>query len=121
MKSNMKTALCLPTSKVIPESDIFKKEILKNLCDHDRMFFIEAEKMLKTKVDATMRYGISTWDSLGSKGMFVDLNRKYWRLRDYLWNGNERMSSEKLSDTLYDLAVYCLLLVMLLRKEGKNV
>jgi len=53
-------------------------------------------------------YGVECWQVLGAKGCFVDLNRKYWRLKTLVWDGNPSMvTEEKIFETVLDLANHC--------------
>lgn len=94
---------------------VWNKE--QNLNSHDLEFLALIEELKKIKFDATKRYGSKGWNSLGEKGLFVDINRKYRRLRYYLWEENKQMTSETIEDTLFDLANYCILTIMALRKQ----
>lgn len=80
-------------------------------------FAIQLKQLLEIYCDAQIRYGNTAWNSLGSKGIFVDFNRKYQRIKHYVWEDNRQMSSEKIEDTLYDCAIYVLFLIASLGEE----
>jgi hypothetical protein len=86
---------------------------------HNNMFKMLVGKMLSIKTDATARYGVESWNSLGPKGIFVDINRKFARVKHFVWEGNDQATSENIEDTLFDMAVYSLLMVMSLRGREK--
>lgn len=63
-------------------------------------------------------YGVRCWQELGAKGLFADINRKYWRLRNIIWDGNEPMvSDENIRDTVLDLANHCIQLAIMLKEN----
>jgi hypothetical protein len=85
--------------------------------EHNRRFEALAEKMLAVKIDATARYGVESWNSLGSKGVFVDINRKFRRVKNFVWEDHNQTTSENIEDTLLDMAAYSLLMIMSLRDK----
>lgn len=93
----------------------------KELRDHNNKFLAVVNEMKKTKLDATRRYGAGCWNSLGARGLFADLNRKYFRVKHLVWEGNDLKTSETIEDTLMDMAVYSLLMIMSLRDENTKV
>jgi len=68
------------------------------------------------KYDATLRYGTQN-HNLGSKGLFVELDRKNQRLKRFLWD-EKRTTSENLKNTLQDLVIYGVLTIMQAELEG---
>ncbi len=85
--------------------------------EHNRRFEALAEKMLAVKIDATARYGVESWNSLGEKGVFVDINRKFMRVKNFVWEDHNQTTSENIEDTLLDMAAYSLLMIMSLRDK----
>lgn len=75
-------------------------------------------KMVAIKQDATKRYGPEACFSLGSKGLYADINRKVQRIKRFVWDDKRETTSENVEDTLFDLAAYSLLMIMSLRREG---
>jgi len=64
-------------------------------------------------------YGVECWQILGIKGVFADLNRKYWRIKNIIWDGNdETVKDEKIYDTVLDLANHCLQMAIYLRHKN---
>lgn len=74
--------------------------------DHMRQFDRAMSEVRRTKVDGVKRYGAGSWNSLGMHGIFVDLNRKFQRLKKWFWDEEPEPSSEKVRDTLLDNVVY---------------
>lgn len=88
--------------------------------DHDKEFAELAVRMCEIKFDATKRYGPQT-NTLGPKGAFNDLARKYHRIKRDVWEDCGEMTSEKIEDTLLDCAAYALLLLMsLIGERSRN-
>lgn len=85
---------------------------------HDSEFTELALQMCKVKFDATRRYGPAA-GTLGTKGLFCDLNRKFQRIKRYLWEEHREATKEEIEDTLFDNAVYSLLMIMELKSENK--
>ena len=95
-----------------------KRIIIEANNSHDADFLILVEQMCKTKLDATKRYG-QVCGTLGSKGLFCDLNRKYQRIKRWVWEGQKEATSENIEDALFDNAIYSLLMIMELRQEKR--
>lgn len=54
-------------------------------------------------------YGVECWQILGARGCFADINRKYWRLKTLVWEGNpSKVPEEKVLETVLDLANHCI-------------
>jgi len=79
---------------------------------HDEAFGLLVAEMLLKEKDGTKRYGPKGWNSLGAKGIFVDINRKYCRMRHVVWDGDDSITSERFEDTCFDMAVYSLFMIM---------
>jgi predicted SAM-dependent methyltransferase len=105
----------VPINKDSIHNEMFNEELIKI---GKRAFRKEMKAILAIKVDATMRYG-SNPAPLGLKGIFADLNRKFTRLKRWLWE-DEKATSENIIDTLYDNAIYSLLAVMRIKEDEKN-
>ena len=86
---------------------------------HDREFKELVKCMVDIKTDATRRYGVGCWNSLGPKGLFADINRKYHRMKNFVWDESQKPSSENFEDTCLDMAVYSLLMIMSWRRTQK--
>lgn len=56
---------------------------------------------------------------LGTKGQFSDLNRKYWKLKRALWDGEE-LIGESIEEICSDLIGHCLLTLLFLDIERKE-
>jgi hypothetical protein len=87
---------------------------------HDLEFLQAVEKLVATKLDGTKKYGSTAWATLGSKGIFVDINRKYQRLKKFIWNEEVEVCSERLEDTCIDLAAYALFMYMAIKEEERK-
>jgi len=85
--------------------------------EHNKAFETLAERMLSIKIDGTARYGADSWNSLGSRGVFVDINRKFRRVKNFVWDEHNQTTSENIEDTLFDMAVYSLLMILSLRNK----
>lgn len=81
----------------------------------DRLVSI-LDEIRELKLDATRRYGTQN-HNLGTKGLYVELDRKNQRLKRFLWDG-QTTTSENLKDTLQDNAVYSILTIMQAELEG---
>jgi hypothetical protein len=90
------------------------------LVEHNIEFLLLVKEVVETKLDGSRRYGCGTWNSLGAKGLFADINRKFGRLRMFVWEGMRLMSKENIEDTLRDMAVYAVFMIMSLRREAKD-
>lgn len=55
---------------------------------------------------------------LGLAGQFSDINRKFWKLKRAMWDGEE-LSQEGLEEVLSDMIGHCLLSIAMVR-EGKH-
>lgn len=86
-----------------------------NIAVSERLDYV-MDEIVELKKDATKRYGTDP-AMLGSKGIFVDINRKWARAKRFLWDG-ETATSENIKDTLQDLAVISILAIMQCEIEG---
>ena len=73
-------------------------------------------KIMRIKIDASKRYG-SDPAPLGTKGLFADLNRKFRRTERFFWDRVQDTGNENILDTLYDGAVYYILMAMAFEQE----
>lgn len=81
--------------------------------------FVEVlEHVAKQRLNGIERYGINTYGELGCKGIFVDVNRKFVRLKRHFWEGKD-IGSEKITDSMLDSIVYNIFLMIQYRKDGK--
>lgn len=55
-------------------------------------------------------------DSLGARGQFADINRKYWKLRRALWEG-EDLTGESLIEVCHDLVGHLWLTIDFLNQQ----
>lgn len=53
---------------------------------------------------------------LGAKGQFSDINRKFWKLKNAIWDG-QKMNGEQVPEILNDIISHCFLMMMCL-EEG---
>lgn len=60
-------------------------------------------------------YGDS-WRLLGAKGQFSDINRKFWKLYNSIWLGQE-LQGEQMDECVQDIIGHCLILLYILRYE----
>jgi hypothetical protein len=76
--------------------------------------FVEAVRlMVDKKFSKTIVYGGNFDHSLGAKGVFVDLSRKYGRLKRWFWEDVKRgADTESIEDTCIDSSVISLFLLM---------
>jgi hypothetical protein len=82
--------------------------------------------VVAARLDGLARYGQNdNWNALGSKGVFVDLSRKYNRIKSVVWDQSAppaETTSETCADTLLDMAVYCAFMAESIRRAtGKLV
>ena len=87
-----------------------------------KSFRLLLDELLKLKAKKTWDYGVKTERSLGIKGLFTDINGKFLRLKHFVWDAPEDkpvVLDESLEDTYKDLAIYCLMSILLLREEKK--
>ena len=63
-------------------------------------------KMRSTFLKKSKCYGTRGFQYLGTRGIFADVNRKYRRLKNLVWDSNKNTSNETTKDTWLDLAVY---------------
>ena len=61
-------------------------------------------------------YG-DAWKLLGAKGQFSDINRKFWKLYNSIWDGRE-LQGEQPDECAEDIIGHCLLLLLILRSEA---
>lgn len=61
-------------------------------------------------------YG-DAWKLLGAKGQFSDINRKFWKLYNSIWEGRE-LQGEQPAECAEDIIGHCLLLLYILRTEA---
>lgn len=88
-----------------------------NVGKFDALFAEQLAEVMFTKIDGTRRYGNKYWDSLGAKGIFVDIARKFNRLKAVIWEEESVAGSETLEDTLNDICVFSIFLKMLIGRE----
>jgi len=93
---------------------------LEELEKVDPNFLSLLQEVAKKRLDGIERYGKETYHDLGSKGVFVDVNRKHVRLKRYFWD-KEKISSEKIEDSMLDNAVYVILLFKSYLKEEREI
>jgi hypothetical protein len=72
----------------------------------------------------TDKYGVYSWKTLGSKGLFADVNRKYQRMKTVVWDHDvppkASLNIESVKDTCLDGALYFILLLMMLAQEERD-
>lgn len=83
-----------------------------SLTELDAEFVRLIADTINVKLDGTARYGTASWNRLGLRGLFADLDRKYVRLRRALWEEAGGLTSERLEDTCLDTAVIALFMLM---------
>lgn len=90
--------------------------------------FAEFKKITEEMYDLHVRKnndysseGIDNISSLGERGVFVRLWDKMCRMKALLWDRkDQKVNDESLDDTITDMAVYCIILLILRRdKWGK--
>ena len=77
--------------------------------------------------DKTKLYGVQSIGELGINGEFVQIHRKYKRLKNLVWDGdfgddlllNGDKYSDTLQDTLLDMLNYCAMMLIII-EETKN-
>ena len=91
---------------------------------HDAAFASLLKEVHEKKKSGTKRYGETAYNSLGIKGIFVDINRKYQRLKRWFWDSEPGadlgQATESIEDTLLDFAAYCLLMLMEYRRTNRQ-
>ena len=87
-----------------------KEEYLKDI----DIFFGKCKmiSIIKTKM-----YGASTIGELGNKGEFVQIHRKYTRLKKMLWKDSGIKNKKALEDTLIDMANYCAMVYSCMKRD----
>lgn len=76
-------------------------------------FRLVTDRLLETFVEKSADYGVRTFQHLGSRGIFADINRKYWRLKELVWKRRSSKSKESVADTWLDMAVYSIFGIIL--------
>jgi len=89
--------------------EAFGEIALEQLEKVDPDFLSLLHQVASKRLDGIERYGAETYDELGSKGVFVDVNRKHVRLKRHFWD-KEVLCSEKIEDSMLDNVVYIMLL-----------
>ena len=84
-----------------------------------KAFYEQIDKIIEIKQDASIRYGDDP-APLGTKGLFADLNRKFTRIKRFFWDEIQETTKENIIDTLYDNAIYSILMAMQFEKESKE-
>lgn len=93
--------------------------------DDELQFRDITEKMRETFLKKNHDYGNSfheTWDEFGDKGIITALTQishKYHRLMN-ICLGTKPLVDESIDDTLLDMANYCILTIMELKKARNN-
>lgn len=93
--------------------------------DDELRFRDITEKMRETFLKKNHDYGNSfheTWDEFGDKGIITALTQishKYHRLMN-IGLGTKPLVDESIDDTLLDMANYCILTIMELKKARNN-
>ena len=82
---------------------------LSKLRTEDPEFLELLRGVIEARLDGIARYGAESYCDLGSKGVFVDVNRKHTRLKRHFWE-EKRLGSEKIEDSMFDNIVYLFLL-----------
>jgi len=80
------------------------------------------EACLALMGEKTKLYGVRTVGELGARGEFVQIHRKYTRLRQMIWEGKsddalQKKHRETVVDTLFDMINYCLIMLAVLEAE----
>lgn len=82
-----------------------------------------AEETIKLFAEKSSDYGESDGVPaalfLGAKGQFADINRKFWKLKRSLWDG-QLLVGEQPEEILMDLVGHCWLTIAVLRKESDH-
>ena len=85
-------------------------------------FKILQQRMLDISDEKTDLYGAESIGELGSKGEFLQIHRKYTRLKQMLWKGSytgtEKKHKDTLKDTLIDMANSCLMTAIVVEFES---
>lgn len=87
---------------------------------HFAEYLTEFISAAKIKIDAEKRYGTKNWMALGIKGVFVDVHRKFVRLKRFFWEDKTETTSENILDTCYDLINYVLHIIMIYKNKRKS-
>lgn len=94
--------------------------------EYSKMFQEEIAKMHSLTMQKNHDYGGESdpWKNFrtfGMKGILVRMGDKFSRLQTAIWEGREFKVKETLLDTIRDLAVYCVILMIWIRTEdGPN-
>ena len=77
-------------------------------------------------IEKSRAYGEGAIGQLGAKGEFVQIHRKYQRLKQILWEGYQdtefdKMNNDSLDDTILDLINYSIMMKYLLDKEREEL
>jgi len=95
--------------------DIFKVDSEEQ--KHCDVFLSVLSEIKECKIDGIKRYGARSYNNLGARGVFVDINRKYNRVRRFFWDDVDTITSENIEDTIKDGAIYFIHLLMAYREE----
>ena len=57
---------------------------------------------------------------LGSRGQFSDINRKFWKLKSSIWDG-QTLEGEQPMEIAEDIIGHCLLLIWILGQESERL
>lgn len=74
-------------------------------------------KILEDRTSKQSKVEITVGEGLGAKGLFVQIQNKYVRLKSELWNSEEVLDWEYVCDTAIDLANYALALAGIAKSE----
>lgn len=72
-------------------------------------------EFLEMFAERSSDYG-ETYRFLGSKGQFSDINRKFYKLKRAIWDGEE-LKGEQVDEILNDIIAHCFLM-KLCQREG---
>lgn len=91
-----------------------------NKSEHFAEYLEELIASAKVKIDAEKRYGTVGWNALGVKGIFVDVHRKFIRLKNFFWEDKNFMTTENILDTCRDLVNYSIHMAMAYKQKGEK-
>jgi len=81
------------------------------------MNFIAPDAVEKFRVKAQDHSGAPHFLLLGSKGQFAEINKKFWKLYNAIWQ-DRQLIGEQPYEIVQDLIGHCLLMLFCLEQEG---
>ena len=78
-------------------------------------YLAEIQKQTRDIIEAKGHDYGNAWIELGLKGIFCQINSKYFRLKSLIWLNKKPQVNESTEDTLVDMINYCTLALILIK------